>query len=99
MREPIAWRAALQFVIIVGHGINEVDSTREDVLHPVTEHLSENGIVARVANMKRPVVHDTRPISHIGEQDRFTRVPQVMDSAWDSLGGNFARTTRPPGTR
>ena len=96
--EVVASKPDLSYIIIDGEGINQLDSTGEEVLHHLAERLENNGIHILVARMKKQfmdVIRSTRLIEKMGEEHFFSRIQYALDYAWDSLGEDYDRTNCP----
>lgn len=96
--EVVAAKPELEYIIIDGQGINQLDSTGEEVLHHLAERLEGNGIHILVAQMKKQfmdTIRATRLIEMMGEEHFFARIQNALDYAWDSLGEGYDRTTCP----
>ena len=96
--EVVASKPDLSYIIIDGEGINQLDSTGEEVLHHLAERLENNGIHILVARMKKQfmdTIRSTRLIEKMGEEHFFSRIQYALDYAWDSLGEDYDRTNCP----
>ncbi len=84
----MAARPDLKYIILDAEGINQIDSTGEDVLRQVTDRLAQNGIILVVARMKRQFMQTVRRtglLGMIGQENFFSRVTYALDYVWDSL--------------
>lgn len=96
--EVIAAKPVLKYIIIDGEGINQLDSTGEEVLHHLAERLQSNGIQILVARMKKQFMDTIRAtglIEKMGEEHFFARIQTALDYAWDSMGETYDRRTCP----
>ncbi|MES9897739.1 MAG: sulfate permease [Sedimenticola sp.] len=96
--EVMASRPELKYIILDAEGINQIDSTGEDVLRQVTGRLAENGVILVVARMKRQFMQTVRRtglLGMIGQENFFSRVTSALDYVWDSMGEEYDRTTCP----
>ena len=96
--EVVSSKPDLEYIIIDGEGINQLDSTGEEVLHHLAERLESNGIHILVARMKKQfmdTIRATRLIEKMGEEHFFARIQYALDYAWDSLGEAYDRTACP----
>lgn len=96
--EVVASKPALKYIIIDGEGINQLDSTGEEVLHHLAERLQSNGIHILVARMKKQFMDTIRAtglIEKMGERHFFARIQNALDYAWDSLGESYDRRACP----
>jgi sulfate permease, SulP family len=96
--KALASKPELKFIILDAEGINQVDSTGEEVLYHVVERLRENGVDLVVARMKKQfmdVMRNTKAIDFIGEQHFFSRVQYALDYCWDALGDSYDRSQCP----
>ncbi len=94
----MASRPELKYIILDAEGINQIDSTGEDVLRQVTGRLAENGVILVVARMKRQFMQTVRRtglLGMIGQENFFSRVTSALDYVWDSMGEEYDRTTCP----
>ncbi|MBK1644732.1 sodium-independent anion transporter [Thiocapsa imhoffii] len=96
--EVVADNPELEFIIIDGEGINQIDATGEEVLHHLAERLRDQGIEILVARMKKQfmdTIRRTGLIRVIGDDHFFSRVTYALDFAWDRLGEGYDRETCP----
>ncbi|MEJ1337748.1 MAG: sulfate permease [Candidatus Sedimenticola sp. (ex Thyasira tokunagai)] len=96
--EVMAARPDLKYIILDAEGINQIDSTGEDVLRQVADRLAENGVILVVARMKRQFMQTVRRtglLGIIGQENFFSRVTSALDYVWDSMGEEYDRTTCP----
>jgi SulP family sulfate permease len=96
--EVVASKPALEYIIIDGEGINQLDSTGEEVLHHLAERLESNGTHILVARMKKQfmdTIRATRLIEKMGEHHFFARIQNALDYAWDSMGDSYDRRACP----
>lgn len=94
----VADNPELEYLIIDGEGINQLDATGEEVLHHLAERLRERGIEVLVARMKKQfmdTIRRTGLIHIMGEDHFFSRVTYALNYAWDHLGDRYDRTTCP----
>nr|WP_211335206.1 sulfate permease [Thiocapsa rosea] len=94
----VADNPELEYLIIDGEGINQLDATGEEVLHHLAERLRERGIEVLVARMKKQfmdTIRRTGLIHIMGEDHFFSRVTYALNYAWDRLGDRYDRTTCP----
>ncbi|CRI67110.1 Sulphate anion transporter [Thiocapsa sp. KS1] len=94
----VADNPELEYIIIDGQGINQLDATGEEVLHHLAERLRAQGIEILVARMKKQfmdTIRRTGLIRIIGEDHFFSRVTYALQYAWDQLGERYDRTTCP----
>jgi sulfate permease, SulP family len=94
----VADNPELEFLILDGEGINELDATGEEVLHHLAERLRAQGITLLVARMKKQfmdTIRRTGLIEVIGPNRFFSRLTYALDHAWDQLGDRYDRTTCP----
>lgn len=96
--EITANRPDLKFIILDAEGINQIDSSGEEVLAQVADRLYKNGVTLVVARMKRQFMQAVRRTSlseKIGEENFFSRVTSALDYVWDSMGEEYERTSCP----
>lgn len=94
----VADNPELEFLILDGEGINELDATGEEVLHHMAERLRAQGITLLVARMKKQfmdTIRRTGLIEVIGPEHFFSRLTYALNYAWDQLGDRYDRTTCP----
>ncbi|MES9957249.1 MAG: sulfate permease [Sedimenticola sp.] len=96
--EVMSKRPDLKYIILDGEGINQIDSSGEEVLGQVADRLKQNGVTLVVARMKRQFMQALRRTGldqEIGEGNFFSRVTYALDYVWDSLGEEYDRTNCP----
>ncbi|MES9879430.1 MAG: sulfate permease [Sedimenticola sp.] len=96
--EVMASRPDLKYIILDAEGINQLDSTGENVLRQVADRLTQNGVILVVARMKRQfmqTVGRTGLLEIIGKDNFFSRVTSALDFVWDSMGEEYDRTSCP----
>ncbi|MES9843441.1 MAG: sulfate permease [Candidatus Sedimenticola sp. PURPLELP] len=96
--EVMATRPAVEYIILDAEGINQIDSSGEEVLHQVTDRLKENDVTLIVARMKRQFMQSVRRtglLERMGEERFFSRIQLAIDFCWDSLGDSYDRTQCP----
>ena len=94
----MASRPELKYIIFDAEGVNQIDSTGEEVLRQLTERLRANDIEIVVARMKRQFMQAIRRsglLDVVGEEHFFARITYALDYVWDSLGEEYDRTTCP----
>ena len=94
----------LKFIIIDGQGINQLDSTGEEVLYHLTERLHSAGVELLVARMKKQFMDTLRRtgrIAKLREEHFFARVQEAIDYAFERLGPELVADSplRLPGKR
>jgi len=96
--EVVASKPMLEYIIIDGEGINQLDSSGEEVLHHLAERLESNGTHILVARMKKQFMDTIRAtglIGKMGEHHFFARIQNALDYAWDSMGDSYDRRACP----
>lgn len=91
IQERVALRPALQFVIVVGDGINQVDATGEEMLSHLTERLRAAGIEILFTGLKKQVMDvlvRTGLHDRLGAGAFFRTDEQALEYAWKKLGNN-----------
>ncbi len=94
----VADNPELEFIIVDGEGINQMDATGEEVLHHLSERLRDQGIVLMVARMKKQfmdTIRRTGLIDVMGDELFFSRITTAIEFAWDQLGERYNRATCP----
>ncbi|MES9967943.1 MAG: sulfate permease, partial [Sedimenticola sp.] len=80
--EVMSNRPDLKYIILDGEGINQIDSSGEEVLGQVADRLKQNGVTLVVARMKRQFMQALRRTGldqEIGEGNFFSRVTYALD--------------------
>jgi len=93
--ERVALKPDLKFVIIDAEGINEIDSTGEEMLGMLTERLHEAGVELLFARAKKQLwdtFERTGLIDKLGREHMFALRTQAFNYAWEQLGDNHAET-------
>ena len=96
--EVMASRPTVKYIIVDAEGINQIDSTGEEVLQQVAERLKDNGVNLVVARMKRQfmtAIRATGLLERMGDDHFFSRIQHALDYCWDSLGDEYDRTQCP----
>lgn len=96
--EVVATKPELKFIIVDGEGINQIDSTGEEMMRQLTDRLASNGIELVIARMKRQFMQTIRRsglFQKIGEDKFFSRIQYSLDYVWDRLGDSYDRTQCP----
>ncbi len=96
--EVMASRPDIKYIIFDAEGVNQIDSTGEEVLKHVYERLEENGVILIVARMKRQFMQSVRRtglLEQMGEDKFFARIQYSLDFVWNSLGDEYDRTQCP----
>jgi len=96
--EVMASRPDIKYIIFDAEGVNQIDSTGEEVLKHVYERLEENGVTLIVARMKRQFMQSVRRtglLEQMGENKFFARIQYSLDFVWNSLGDEYDRTQCP----
>jgi len=73
------------YVLIVGDGINGIDSSGEEVIHHLVERLNENGIVVLFSGLKKQihdVMHATGLRDVIGEKRFFATAEDALQAIY-----------------
>ncbi len=93
--ERVALKPDLKFVIIDAEGINEIDSTGEQMLGMLAERLHEAGIELLIARAKKQLwdtFERTGLMAKLGKEHVFALRTHAFNYAWDKLGDNHAET-------
>ena len=93
--ERVALKPDLKFVIIDAEGINEIDSTGEEMLGMLTERLHDAGVELLFARAKKQLwdtFERTGLMDKLGKEHVFALRTQAFNYAWDKLGDNHAET-------
>ncbi len=96
--EVVGDNPELRFLIIDGDGMNQIDSTGEEVLHHLARRLRAAGIEILMARMKKPIrdtVKHTGLLEFLGEDHFFPRVQPALEYAWEQLGDRYDRSNCP----
>lgn len=95
IREKVARKPRLKFLIIDAEGINQIDATAEEVICNSFNQLQEMGIELYFARMKRQALQTlqaTGSYQQLGEQRFFNRIQQAVEHAWSQLEPGHAKT-------
>lgn len=79
----IANNPQASYLLIVGDGINAIDSSGEEVIHHLVERLEENGTVMLFAGLKKQVLNvmnATGLLNKIGEKQFFPTADLALES-------------------
>ncbi|MBF0294926.1 MAG: SulP family inorganic anion transporter [Magnetococcales bacterium] len=79
--DAIAANPQARYILIVGDGINAIDSSGEEVIHHVVERLEENGVVVMFSGLKKQVLdvmHATHLWEKIGPDHFFPTADQAL---------------------
>jgi sulfate permease, SulP family len=96
----VADRPELEYIIIDAEGINQIDSSGEEVLRHLTERLRAQGIDVLLARMKHQCVETLRRTGYVGllgEDHLHARISFALESVWDRLGDRYDRSRCPLG--
>ncbi len=89
--ERVALKPALQYVIVVGDGINQIDATGEEMLMHLTEQLHKTGIEILFTGMKKQVLEvlvRTGFQTRLGMERFFRTEEHALDYVWAKLGND-----------
>lgn len=79
----------VQFVLVVGDGINQLDASGEEVVHHLVERLRENGITLVFSGLKRQVLqvmHHTGLFELIGRTNVFATEDMALADIYGRMG-------------
>jgi SulP family sulfate permease len=81
----VAENPNVNYVLIVGDGINDIDASGEEVIHHLVERLNENGIVMLFSGLKKQI-HDVMRATglreKIGEKRFFGSAEDALDAIY-----------------
>lgn len=83
--EAVANFPEARYVLVVGDGINELDSSGEEVLHRLVERLMANKVTMVFSGLKRQVIevmHKTPLFTMIGAQNMFSDEDKALESIY-----------------
>ncbi|MGD8999415.1 MAG: SulP family inorganic anion transporter [Granulosicoccaceae bacterium] len=86
--ERSAEKSELKYIIVDGQGMNQIDSTGEEILASMTRRLNQVGVTILFANFKRQillVLRDSGFLEQIGEEYFFALTDQAIDYAMEHL--------------
>jgi len=87
--ERSADKPDLQYMVLDGQGINQIDATGEEMLASVTRRLAKTGITVIFANFKRQVMlvfHNSGFFKQVGAERFFATTDIALDAIWEELG-------------
>lgn len=86
--ERVSAKKLLKQVFIVGHGINELDATGEEMLSMLIDRLRDKGIEISFIGIKLQVyqvMQRTHLVEKIGENNFYQTLEQAIASVYESL--------------
>lgn len=89
VRERIAMKPRLKYVIVVGDGINQIDASGVELLENLTKQLHQSGIEIFFTGLKKQVLdvlERTGVYRHIGPERFFRTEEQALHHVWEALG-------------
>ena len=87
--ERSANKPDLKYVIVDGQGMNQIDSTGEEMLASLTRRLGKTGVTVLFANFKRQilrVLRDSGFFEQIGQERFFAHTEMAIDHVMELLG-------------
>jgi len=87
--ERSADKPELQYIVLDGQGINQIDATGEEMLASVTRRLEKTGIKVIFANFKRQVMlvfHNSGFFKQVGAERFLATTDIALDAIWQELG-------------
>ncbi|MBF0399348.1 MAG: STAS domain-containing protein [Magnetococcales bacterium] len=85
----IAEHPSVSYILIVGDGINDIDSSGEEIIHSIKDRLKEQGIEMIFSGLKKQVLDVMRAtglLDNIGQDHCFATADMALDAI-------FARET------
>ncbi|MEO5332095.1 MAG: SulP family inorganic anion transporter [Magnetococcus sp. YQC-5] len=79
------------YLLIVGDGINAIDSSGEEVIHHVVERLADNGVVVVFAGLKKQVLdvmQSTGLLNKVGTERFFPTADLALESIFNHTQGS-----------
>ncbi|MBF0416791.1 MAG: STAS domain-containing protein [Magnetococcales bacterium] len=92
----IAENPEASYILIVGDGINAIDSSGEEVIHHVVDRLKENGVEVLFSGLKRQVLEvmsATGLLNKVGQDHIFATADQALEKIFTH--GAYAGITDP----
>jgi len=89
--QTVADKPKLKYIIMDGPGINQIDSTGEEILRTVFAQLRDSGIGLVFSRIKRPnmeILERTGFVAQIGEDHFFRKTEDALEHVWSQLGRN-----------
>jgi len=100
--QVVADNPELEYIILDGHAINQIDATGEEVLRHLSERLESQGITLLVAKMKKQFMDALRRtglLKEMGEDHFFPRIQHALNYTWDQMGDRYDRDACPLNVR
>lgn len=89
--QNVADRPKLKYIIMDGPGINQIDSTGEEILRSLVWQLRQSGIEMFFSRIKKPnmeVLQRTGFLDTIGEDHFFRKTEDALEHVWGLIGRN-----------
>jgi len=86
--EAVARNPDVQFILVVGDGINQLDASGEDILHHLILRLRDNGVSLIFSGLKRQIIQTmerTGLIKLLGTENIFATADQALESIYEQL--------------
>ncbi|MBF0181612.1 MAG: STAS domain-containing protein [Magnetococcales bacterium] len=99
--DAIAANPQARYILVVGDGINAIDSSGEEVIHHVVERLRENGVEVMFSGLKKQVLdvmHATKLWDTIGAERFFPTADQALTTIFARNGSTAANDPLRPAT-
>lgn len=89
--ETVGSMPELRHLLIVGNGINELDSSGEEALATLVSRLHERGLEVSISGLNDSVIDVMRRtglLARIGENNLYRNVSRAVESIWESAHQN-----------
>ncbi len=93
--EEVANHPKAKYLLVVGNGINQLDSSGEEVIHHLVERLYGNGITVVFSGLKKQVLdvmRNTGLIDLIGQQNIFATADMALEMINSKIGAEPSGT-------
>ena len=91
--EAVATHKEAKYLLVVGNGINRIDSSGEEVVHHLVERLRESGVELVFSGLKKQILDVMRAtglFDLIGDRNIFATDDKALASIYERLGGDAA---------
>ncbi len=91
--EAVATHKEAKYLLVVGNGINRIDSSGEEVVHHLVERLRESGVELVFSGLKKQILDVMRAtglFDLIGDRNIFATDDKALASIYERLGADAA---------
>lgn len=91
--EAVATHKEAKYLLVVGNGINRIDSSGEEVVHHLVERLRESGVELVFSGLKKQILDVMRAtglFDLIGDRNIFATDDKALASIYERLGTDAA---------